>query len=81
MNNQPNQLTVDLQNTEMVSDSDGQVMFTPRYMLRKVSKFITGEQQDTLIPIQVWVNPETGKALEEGLPPFIVEELKELNKI
>ena len=81
MNQEQNQIKVDFQNTQMISDEDGNVVFTPGYILRKVSKFITGEQQDSLIPVQVWFNPETGKVLDEGLPDFMVDELKKLNKI
>ena len=82
MNNEAQKgLQVDLQNTEMVKDSEDNVLFTPGYLLRKVSKFITGGSEDSLVPVQVWYNPETGKILEHGLPPAIVEELKELNKI
>lgn len=80
-NEAQNGLKVDLQNTEMIKDSEGNVLFTPGYLLRKVSKFITGGAEDSLIPVQVWYNQETGKILEQGLPPSIVEELKELDKI
>lgn len=74
-------MQVDLQNTQMVTDKDGAVLFMPGYLLRKVSKFITGTNEDSLVPVQVWFNPQTGKVLEEGLPSFIIDELKELDKI
>ena len=80
-NNNEQGLKVDLKNTQMIKDKDGDVLFMPGYILRKVSKFVTGNSEDTAIPVQVWFNPKTGKVLEEGLPTFIVDELKELDRI
>ena len=80
-NNTQKGMQVDLQNTQMITDKDGAVLFMPGYVLRKVSKFITGANEDSLVPVQVWFNPQTGKVLEDGLPNFLLEELKELDKI
>lgn len=81
MENRQQGISVDLKNTQMISDKDGEVIFTPGYLLRKLSKFVTGESEDSVIPIQVWVNSSTGKVSEAGLPDYIIEELKELDKI
>lgn len=73
-------LKLDLQNTQMITDEDGAILFMPAYILRKVSKFITGGQNDEVAPIQVWFNPQTGKILREGLPAWLTEEIDEHNK-
>jgi hypothetical protein len=44
---------------------------------RKVSKFITGTNEDNVLPIQVFYDPETGEILKDGLPDefkFILED-------
>jgi hypothetical protein len=37
-------------------------------MLRKISKFIIGADEDGIIPIPVFFDPETGEVLQDTLP-------------
>ena len=68
--NQPNQqvqLNVDLKNTQKV-EFDGQVLVGEGFVLRKVSKFVTGQDEDGIMPIPVFYDISTGKILKETLP-------------
>ena len=64
MNNTP-KLNVSLDKTIPIvcEECEGQV-FTEGVVLRKVSRFLTGQPQDGLIPIPVFAcNPDIGDAL------------------
>jgi hypothetical protein len=56
-NNQP-QLNIDLKNTTSVETPDGGVIFQQGMVLRKVSKFVVGSEEDALIPIPVFFDPK-----------------------
>lgn len=71
MEDQP-QLSLDLSKTTPILTAAGGKVWHQGYLLRKVSKFITGTPDDNVLPIQVFYDPETGEILKEGLP----EELK-----
>ena len=74
--NQPNQqvqLNVDLKNTEKV-EFDGQVLVGEGFVLRKVSKFVTGQEEDGIMPIPVFYDIATGKILKETLPKGLQDE-------
>jgi hypothetical protein len=43
-------------------------------IIRKVSKFVVGAQEDALVPIPVFYDPETGNILEDTLPKELREE-------
>ncbi len=59
---------IDLSKTVSISnDSDGQI-FQQGFILRKVSRFITGGE-DAILPIPVFYDSETGKIYEGTLPP------------
>jgi len=77
MNPQMNQPRVDLRNTTMVQSEDGNVIFTEGFILRKVSKILTGTNEDALIPIPIIVDYKTGKPLFDMIPMEIREEYKE----
>ena len=69
-------LNIDLKNTRPVTLDENHV-FTEGVVLRKVSKFITGTNEDNVLPIQVFYDPETGEILKDGLPDefkFILED-------
>ena len=68
--NQPNQqvqLNVDLKNTEKL-EFDGQVLVGEGFVLRKVSKFLTNQAEDGIMPIPVFYSVESKKILKETLP-------------
>ena len=74
--NQPNQqvqLNVDLKNTQKV-EFDGQVLVGEGFVLRKVSKFVTGQDEDGIMPIPVFYDISTGKILKETLPKDLQDE-------
>lgn len=76
MNNQqkPVQLKVSLDKTIPITcDTCGSQAFQEALMLRKVSKFLTGDAQDGVIPIQTFVCAKCGGINKEFLP-------KDLNK-
>ena len=77
--NQPNQqvqLNVDLKNTEKL-EFDGQVLVGEGFVLRKVSKFVTGQDEDGIMPIPVFYDISTGKILKSTLPKGLQDEYED----
>lgn len=72
MVDQQPQVSLDLSKTTPILTAAGGKIWHQGYLLRKVSKFVTGTADDNVLPIQVFYDPETGDILKEGLP----EELK-----
>jgi hypothetical protein len=70
-NQQQMKLNIDFNNTTGVESDDGNVVFQEGFVLRKVSKFVTGTQEDGIIPIPVFYDVATGKILKETLPKEI----------
>lgn len=62
-----NQPQIDLKNTEAIEHANGKV-WAQGFLLRKVSKFVTGTAEDGIMPIPVFYNPVTGEVLQETLP-------------
>ena len=80
MNKQENtlpQVPVDITNTSKVESPDGNVVFNEGFILRKVSKFVTGQSEDGVIPIPIFYDVQTGKILTETLPEPLREEYEE----
>lgn len=72
MNNQP-QLNIDLsQSTEILSSTGGQI-FQAGYVLRRVSKFLAGTDEDLLVPVQVFYDKDSGEISLDLLHPSIRE--------
>ena len=70
------QMNLDLSKTTPILTPSGDKIWVQGYILRKVSKFITGASDDNILPIPVFYDPLTGEILKEGLPSelkFIVE--------
>jgi len=68
MQQQNMNLNIDLSKTTPVLTPDGGQIWQPGYILRKVSRFIVGGNDDAIIPIQVFYDPKTGTINREGLP-------------
>lgn len=71
------QMNLDLTKTTPILTPNGSKIWHQGYILRKVSRFITGTPDDNVLPIQVFYDPETGQILKEGLPAeltFIIED-------
>lgn len=66
------QLSLDIKKTTPILTAAGGKIWHQGYILRKVSKFVTGSPEDNVLPIQVFYDPLTNEILKEGLP----EELK-----
>jgi len=76
MEQQP-QLNVDLTNTTSIETPDGGVVFQQGVILRKVSKFVVGSNEDAILPIPVFYDPNTGKILVDTLPMELRDEYKD----
>ena len=76
MNKQQQQLNVniDLKNTQPIVSEDGNQVFQEGFLLRKVSRFVTGTSEDGIIPIACFFDVKTGKVLTELLPKELREE-------
>jgi len=75
MNKQQPQLNIDLKSTTGIKNSEGSSLFQSGVILRKISKFIAGTENDAIMPIPVFFDPTNNKILGEGLPPELREEL------
>ena len=68
---------IDLKSTTSILNSEGGVIFQQGVILRKVSKFVTGTQEDALIPIPVFYDAATGKLVMSSVPADLRDELKD----
>jgi hypothetical protein len=68
------QMNLDLSKTTAVDTPSGGKIWQQGMIIRKVSKFVVGAQEDALVPIPVFYDPETGKVLEDTLPRELREE-------
>ena len=57
-------ITVDT-TTEVVCEHCGSNTFTEGMFLRKASKFLTGQAQDSIIPVPTFICAQCGKVNEE----------------
>ena len=77
MQEQP-RLNIDFKNTTAVTGFDGGHLFGQAIIVRKVSKFLVGAEEDQLIPIPVFYDMESKKILLDTLPPDLREEYKDI---
>lgn len=75
----PQQPNIDLTNTTAVEGFDGGKLFGQAVVIRKVSKFVTGTDEDMLMPIPVFYDLETKKILKDSIPPEIRDEYKDIS--
>lgn len=68
------QLNLDLSKTTSIDTPSGGKIWQQGMILRKVSKFVIGAQEDAIVPIPVFYDAETGKILEDTLPKELREE-------
>jgi len=54
---------IDLKNTSEVKNDKGGSIFKQGVILRKVSRFVTGTDNDALLPIPVFYDPNTNNPL------------------
>ncbi len=76
-NQQVPQMNVDLKSTEGITNADGKSVFQSGVILRKISKFVAGTDNDAIMPIPVFYDPTNMKILGEGIPAELRDELKD----
>jgi hypothetical protein len=72
------QLNIDFLNTVSVEGFNGSKLFGQAVIIRKVSKFLTGTDEDMLIPVPVFYDLESKKILPDSLPKEIRDEYKDI---
>jgi hypothetical protein len=70
---------IDFKQTTSVEGFNGEKLFGQAVIIRKISKFIIGADEDALIPIPVFYDLESKKILTDSLPPEIREEYKDIS--
>ena len=68
---------IDLQTTEGIKNSEGGSLFQSGIILRKISKFVAGTDNDAIMPIPIFYDPTNMKILGEGIPAELRDELKD----
>jgi hypothetical protein len=76
MEQQQPQLNLDLSKTTAVDTPSGGKIWQQGMIIRKVSKFVVGAQEDALVPIPVFYDPVDNTILEDTLPKELREEYK-----
>jgi len=77
MQEQP-KLNIDFKNTTSVEGFNGCKLFGQAVVIRKISKFLVGAEEDALMPIPVFYDLESKKILVDSLPPELREEYKDI---
>jgi|TARA_R110002096_G_scaffold413836_1_gene614770 hypothetical protein len=72
-------LNVDLKSTTAIEGEDGNYVFQQGVLLRKVSKFVVGAEEDAVMPIPVFFDTVSGKVLESTIPVDLRDEYKEIS--
>ena len=76
-NNPVGQPNVKLEDTTSFETPDGNKIFQQGVLLRKVSKFVAGTDEDAVMPIPVFFCPDSKKLVGLPLPPEIRDEYKD----
>ena len=58
---------------------DGGQLFGQAFVIRKVSKFVTGGTEDALLPIPVFYDMETKKIVLDSIPKELRDEYKDIS--
>ena len=77
MNEQP-KMNIDFKNSTSVEGFDGGKLFGQAVIIRKISEFLVGADQDALVPIPVFYDLESKKILSDSIPPELREEYKDI---
>ena len=75
--NNVGQPPVKLEDTTAFVSPEGNKIFQQGVLLRSVSKFVAGTDEDAVMPIPVFFCPDTKKIVGLTLPPEIRDEYKE----
>jgi hypothetical protein len=71
------QINIDVAQTKAVVSSAGTRVFAKGVLLRKVSRFVTGSSEDTIIEIPVHYCILTQEVMYDLLPPDLAKLLKQ----
>ena len=74
MQQQP-QMNLDLSKTTAIDTPSGGKIWQQGVIIRRVSKFVVGAQEDAIVPIPVFFDPTTGNILEDTIPKELREEI------
>ena len=78
MNQKPQMnINIDIKNTQPIVSPEGNQVFQEGVILRKVSRFVTGTQEDGIIPVPCFFDVVTGKVLVELLPKELRAEFED----
>lgn len=77
MQKQP-EMNIDFSTTTSVDGYDGGKLFGQAFIIRKISKFVIGADEDALIPIPVFYDLYSKKILPDSLPKELREEYKDI---
>ena len=78
MQNQP-EMNIDFSTTTAVEGFNGGQLFGQAFVLRKISKFLIGANEDALIPIPVFYDLESRKIIKDSLPPELRDEYADIS--
>ena len=78
MKNQQPQLNIDLSKTTSVETPNGGKIWSQGVIIRKVSKFLVGADEDMLIPVPVFYDLDSKKILPDSLPKELRDEYKDI---
>ena len=80
MNNPQQQgINIDFKNTTSIEGFDGGQLFGQAFILRKVSKFVAGTDEDAMLPIPVFYDLETKKIIKDSLPKELRAEYEDIS--
>ena len=65
---QQNQLNLDITKTTPILTKEGGKIWQQGFVLRKASRFLTGSNEDQIIPIPIFFDPISGEICKEGMP-------------
>jgi DNA-directed RNA polymerase subunit RPC12/RpoP len=71
---QPAQLNVSLKDGRDVACECGNRIFMPGFRFKKFSRLLTGQPNDSILPIELFLCTSCGKPLTELLPAELKEE-------
>ena len=66
----PKQPNIDLKSTEGMKNAEGGSIFKSGVILRKISKFVAGTDNDAIMPIPIFYDPNTNKWWIDALDDY-----------
>jgi|APSaa5957512622_1039677.scaffolds.fasta_scaffold412091_1 hypothetical protein len=70
-------LDFDIANTTPINGFNDGIIFAQGTILRKVSKFLAGTEEDSILPIPVFYDIESKKILKDSIPPALRKEYED----